>query len=166
MSFQADAFQNDAFQVDRGSGSSSRYFDLVPYDVEPNPPYRRKPVWPIWDRAAAAEHAATQPPAPRQLVMPPQALFAPENAPNTARIAAPPGLPNFAELAPPNAPGLALHYRDVLDRGDATRALEALHADMAAQDERDAARALATLHDEIDHQDAIAALRALRIIKG
>lgn len=160
MSFQADAFQNDAFQVDRGSGSSSRYFDLVPYGVEGNPPYRRKPVRPIWDRVAAVE---AQAPPPRTIVPPPQELFEPAK---TARIATPPGLPNFAELAPPNAPGLALHYRDALDRSDADRAIGALHADLEDQDQRDAGRALATLHDEIDHQDALAALKALGIIKG
>lgn len=39
--FQANAFQNNAFQIFGGSGSGSQNLGLVPYWVEPAKPFRR-----------------------------------------------------------------------------------------------------------------------------
>jgi hypothetical protein len=132
MSFQADAFQNDAFQIDRpGGGSSAWMWGYVKPEVS-----RRTPFRPIWDR----EKPLPPPPAP---------MIGPKGE---ARLVLPtPRLERKIQRPTP---------QPFDDKSDARDALAALHA--AGQDDEDAQRALAELidadADEADIKDALAAI--------
>lgn len=110
-----------------GSGAAywrfGHHFPEPAFEARPNKPFR-----PVWDRGRVEAIAVTRP-APTPVPLPPPSIFqAPPLAPTGS--GAPFGLPDFADVAPPDPAGLGHRMlesqRDTTDTRDALDAIAGL----------------------------------------